>query len=241
MSSTRRIIGLVSGLALAAGTGLAAAPSAAAHDRDHHHKDKASHAKKDKASHAKKRGDHSHRKALGTTSLAEVLTSDKNKFDRNSRDYDILTEAVLAVLEAKPDSKVGVLTKGDTRLTAFAPNDAAFRKLVKDVSGKWVKREKDVFAAVAGLGIDTVETVLLYHVVPGKTITAKDALKANGAKLKTAQGGTITVKVKGGKISLVDADKDSRNPRVNNANINKGNKQIAHGINRVLRPIDLPN
>ena len=82
---------------------------------------------------------------------------------------------------------------------------------------------------------------LLYHVVPGKTITAKDALKADGAKLTTAQGGKITVKVRRGSISLVDADKNSRNPRVNVPNINKGNKQIAHGIDRVLRPLDLPN
>jgi hypothetical protein len=42
-------------------------------------------------------------------------------------------------------------------------------------------------------------------------------------------------------ISLKDADKNSRDPRVNVVNINAGNKQIAHGINRVLRPIDLPN
>ncbi len=237
MPSTRRLIGLVSSFTLVAGAGVAVAPSAAAHDR---HKDKAHHAKY-KADNAKYRARHSHRKALGTKSLASVLTSDKNTFDRNSKDYDILTEAVLAVLKAKPESPVGVLTKGDKALTAFAPNDAAFRKLVKDISGKWVHREKDVFAAVAGLGIPTVETVLLYHVVPGKTITAKDALKANGVKLETAQGGTITVKVKRGKIYLVDADKNSRNPRVIVPNINKGNKQIAHGIDRVLRPLDLPN
>jgi hypothetical protein len=42
-------------------------------------------------------------------------------------------------------------------------------------------------------------------------------------------------------VILVDKDKDARNPRViiPLRNINKGNKQIAHGIDRVLRPIDL--
>ncbi|MEK8105648.1 hypothetical protein NKG94_11765 [Micromonospora sp. M12] len=39
-------------------------------------------------------------KPLGTTSLAQVLTKDKSGFDRNSRDFDVLTAAVLAVLEA---------------------------------------------------------------------------------------------------------------------------------------------
>ena len=42
-------------------------------------------------------------------------------------------------------------------------------------------------------------------------------------------------------ISLRDADTNSRDPRVTVADINAGNKQIAHGINRVLRPIDLPH
>ena len=40
-------------------------------------------------------------------------------------------------------------------------------------------------------------------------------------------------------VRLVDADPDDRNPLVVQPNINKGNKQIAHGINRVLRPLDL--
>jgi hypothetical protein len=38
---------------------------------------------------------------------------------------------------------------------------------------------------------------------------------------------------------LVDADPDVRNPRVVATNINRGNPQIAHAINRVLLPLDL--
>ncbi len=49
----------------------------------------------------------------GHRSLAAVLTADGNRFDRNWQDYDIVTEAVLAVLAAKPDSPVGLLTKGN--------------------------------------------------------------------------------------------------------------------------------
>lgn len=177
--------------------------------------------------------------ADGDRSLATVLTSDSNKFDSNSKDFDILTEAVLAVLAAKPDSAVKVLTQGDTALTAFAPTDAAFSKLVKSLTGKTPSSESKAFAAVAGLGIDTVETVLLYHVVPGATITAKQALKSDGAKLKTATGQTVRVNVHGHTISLSDKDTNSRNPRVVATNINSGNVQIAHAIDRVLRPVDL--
>ena len=45
--------------------------------------------------------------ATGHRSLAAVLTSDGNKFDKNAGDFDITTQAVLTVLAAKPDSAVG--------------------------------------------------------------------------------------------------------------------------------------
>ncbi|WP_189332365.1 fasciclin domain-containing protein, partial [Actinoplanes ianthinogenes] len=111
-------------------------------------------------------------KPLKTKSLAAVLTADKSGFDHNGHDYDILTAAVQAVLKAKPGSKVAVLADGKTALTAFLPNDRAFELLVKDITkAKKLPSEKKAFTAVAGLGIDTVEAVLLYHVVPGATIT----------------------------------------------------------------------
>ena len=177
---------------------------------------------------------------LGTTSLVTVLTADKNGFDANGKDFDILTAAVKAVLKAKPHSAVGVLANGKVALTAFAPNDNAFRLLVRDLTGKNVRSEAAVFSAVASLGIPMVEKVLLYHVVPGATITAVIASKANGAVLKTALGLTIKVRVVGGRIYLQDKDGNSKNPYVVVTDINKGNRQIAHGISRVLRPLDLP-
>ena len=179
-------------------------------------------------------------------SLVKVLTSDGNHFDKNKRDYDIVTEAALAVVKAKPGSAVGVLADGSTRVTAFVPNDQAFRLLAKDLTGKTIKSEKKIFKAlVSAAGVDTIEQVLLYHVVPGATINSKKVLKSNGAELATAQGGTVKVnitKVKGKpRIKLLDADPNNRNARVilSQVDINKGNKQIAHGIDRVLRPIDL--
>jgi uncharacterized surface protein with fasciclin (FAS1) repeats len=174
----------------------------------------------------------------GNKPLSEVLV-DSNQFDKNGRDYDIVTEAVLAVLKEKPTSAVSVLTDGKVRVTAFVPQDRAFFPLVKALTGTRPASEQAAFAAVASLGIDTVETVLLYHVVPNATIPAKKALRSNNAKLETAQGGTFTVKVKKGSIRLKDNDPDLRDPRVVQTNINKGNKQIAHGIDRVLLPIDL--
>jgi uncharacterized surface protein with fasciclin (FAS1) repeats len=177
---------------------------------------------------------------LGTRSLAQVLLADKSGFDKNGKDFDILTAAVKAVLAAKPTSAVGVLANGKVALTAFIPTDTAFRRLVRDLTGKSPAKEQDVFKAVASLGIPTVEKVLLYHVVPGRTITAKQASHSNGAWLKTAEGAHIKVRVVHGRIYLQDKDPNSRNPRVVAGDINKGNRQIAHAINRVLRPVDLP-
>jgi hypothetical protein len=183
-------------------------------------------------------------KALGNRSLAKVLTSDGNRFDKKWGDYDIVTEAALAVIKAKPDSPVNVLTKGRVPVTAFIPNDWSFRKLAKDITGTKFTSEKQVFNTLAGLGIDTIETVLLYHVVPGATIDSKTALGADGVALTTAQGGKVTVDVIYPKLPIVqlqDQDPNATDPFLNPTalDINKGNKQIAHGIVLVLRPVDL--
>lgn len=211
----RRLVVAATGTALAAST-LAAAPASADH------------------------------RERGTTSLASVLTSDGNRFDRNPRDYDIVTEAVLAVLEAKPGSAVGVLADGTVPVTAFIPNDFSFRVLTKDLTGRWYRSERRTFKALAGaVGIDAIESVLLYHVVPGATITSRQAVRSDGAELVTAlDGATFEVDVRsrwGRIIRLRDNDPDDIDPLVNPRafDINKGNRQIAHGIVFVLRPLDL--
>jgi hypothetical protein len=181
----------------------------------------------------------------GNRSLAEVLTSDGNRFDRNWYDYDIVTEAVLAVLAAKPASPVGLLADGDVPLTAFIPNDRAFQVLARDLTGRWPSTEEKTFTAlVDAVGVDAIEQVLLYHVVPGAAITKKAAVNANGAVLTTAQGGTISVRVYSRYLPIVelrDQDRNDINPFLNPRalDINAGNAQIAHGILFVLRPLDL--
>lgn len=153
--------------------------------------------------------------ATGTKSLASVLTA-KNSFDMNSKNYDILTAAVLAVLKAKPASPVKVLTDGSMAVTAFIPTDMAFENLVTALTGKRPKSEAATFTAVAGLGIDTVEQILEYHVVPGTAILSGDVLKADGAVLVTAlTDKTIKVSVSAGKLIQLRAfNKKLRTPKV---------------------------
>src|SRR4051794_30195630 len=136
------------------------------------------------------------RHRLGRTSHADVLAADGHGFDTNWGDFDILEHAVTAVLTAKPQSPVSLLTKGGQRATVFAPTDRAFRKLVRSVTGKAPRTEKGTFRSLVGAaGIDTIEAVLLYHVVPGKTLTSAKVVKADGAQLVTAQGAVVAVHV----------------------------------------------
>jgi uncharacterized surface protein with fasciclin (FAS1) repeats len=179
----------------------------------------------------------------GTRSLAKVLAQDGTRLDHNWQDFDILEQAVLAVVAAKPQSPVALLTDGSVRLTVFAPTDQAFRELVGDLTGKRPGTEKKTVAKLLKIAdIDTIESVLLYHVVPGATLASPKVIKAAKArtKLKTA-GGTVKVVTRKGNITLVDKDRDLTDATVilNGIDINRGNKQIAHAIDRVLLPVDL--
>jgi uncharacterized surface protein with fasciclin (FAS1) repeats len=184
-----------------------------------------------------------HSAPLGTTSLAQVLAADGLAFDNSWGDFDILDQAVNDVLGAKPDSAVAALADGQVRLTAFAPTDRSFRRLVAQLTGTAPADEPSTYAALSSFPVDTVESVLLYHVVPGAPITYRQAKEADGAKLTTALGTKLDVNYHPatGVVRLVDKDPDAANAKIYPArkNLNQGNRQIAHGISQVLRPIDL--
>lgn len=173
-------------------------------------------------------------------SLAEVLLSDSkwddaDGFDYNRYDFDIVTQALVLF----PDLVEAASNPGD--YTVFLPTDQAFRRLVKNLTGNWVSAEKDVFAAVAGLGVDTVKAVLTYHIIAGARIDYHTAKMSDGAELTTLNGATITVDVRGKywkTVVLMDKDPDLRDPRVVWADI-KASNGIAHAIDRVLLPINV--
>ena len=83
--------------------------------------------------------------------------------------------------------------------TVFAPTDAAFAKLPAGT----------VETLLQPANRDTLASVLTYHVVAGK-VSASDLIgkiNASGgaATLTTVQGGTLTAKIVGGKVVIVDA------------------------------------
>ena len=83
--------------------------------------------------------------------------------------------------------------------TVFAPTDAAFARLPAGT----------VDTLLQPANRDTLKAVLTYHVVAGK-VSAKDLIariNASGgsASLTTVQGGTLTARLDGGKVVIVDA------------------------------------
>lgn len=77
--------------------------------------------------------------------------------------------------------------KGEGPFTVFAPTDEAFAKVPKEKLDALLKDKK----ALTG--------VLTYHVVPGKVMAA-DVVKLDSAK--TAQGKSLTIVTKNGKVTI---------------------------------------
>ena len=107
---------------------------------------------------------------------------------------------------------VGALS-GKGQLTVFAPTDAAFAKVPK--------------ATLAALAADKakLKAVLLYHVGKGK-LTADKVVKTKS--IMTLEGGSLPVKVMGGKVYVDGA-------QVVKADVMASNGVI-HVINKVLIP-----
>lgn len=186
-------------------------------------------------------------------SVLALLEADGTAFDSNWYDFDILEAAGRAVLAApdKANSLVGALADPNAGITVFAPNDRAFQVFAWSLTGKWYGTEAGVVGGIIdaiqnGLKADvedTLEAVLLYHVVGGKT-TFSQLASLSGQNITTVLGKTIGVRYYPwlNIAVLRDQDPNALNPWVINSkrNIMVGDKNIVHGISLVLRPLDLP-
>ena len=131
----------------------------------------------------------------------------------NSKDHTTLVAAVKAA------GLVDTLqSKGP--FTVFAPTNAAFGKLPAGTVDTLVKPENKT----------TLTKILTYHVVSGKLEAAS---LTEGKKLKTVEGEELTVKLKDGKVWIVDAKGGAS--MVTIANVNQSNGVI-HVVDTVLMP-----
>jgi len=85
--------------------------------------------------------------------------------------------------------------KGEGPFTVFAPTDEAFAKLPEGTVEELLKPEN----------LETLQNILLYHVVPGK-VMAEDVVMLDGQMVDTAlEGKQIAISVKDGKVYLNDS------------------------------------
>ena len=116
---------------------------------------------------------------------------------------------------------------GPGPFTVFAPTNAAFEKLPAGTVDKLVQPDMK----------PTLTKVLTYHVVAGK-LTAEDLMKqvkamGGSENLKTVEGGTLTAKMDGGKLVIIDEKGGAA--VVETADVMQSNG-VAHVIDSVLMP-----
>ena len=116
---------------------------------------------------------------------------------------------------------------GPGPFTVFAPTNAAFAKLPAGTVETLLKPENK----------DTLVKILTYHVVAGR-VTAADLMKLikaghGKAELTTVSGGTLTAKLKAGKVILVDA-------KGGVATVTQANVMQSNGVIHVTDAVSLP-
>ena len=138
----------------------------------------------------------------------------------NSRDHTTLVAAVKAA------GLVDTLS-GAGPFTVFAPTNAAFAKLPAGT----------VDTLLQPANKSTLQSVLTYHVVPGR-LTAADLMArikaGNGqARLTTVQGGTLTASMMGNRIMLTDA-------KGGMSHVTQGNVMQSNGVIHVTDGVSIP-
>ena len=110
---------------------------------------------------------------------------------------------------------------GDGPFTVFAPTDEAFAKLPAGTLDTLLADPKG-----------DLTQILTYHVVEGE-VMAEQVLTLDGQKVKTVQGGELTVNVDGDKVSLTDATGATVNVTATDVDASNG---VIHVIDGVLLP-----
>ncbi len=168
-------------------------------------------------------------------SIAGIVAASGTGFDTDGTDFDILLKA------AQTADLVDALADPDAALTVFAPTDAAFIALARDL-GFTGTDEAGAFDAIAaalatlsptGDPVPVLRDVLLYHVA-GEALSRAQADAAG--PITTLAGGTIEVAGQ----RILDADPDQRDARFvpGATNIEAANG-VVQVIDRVLLPLDL--
>ena len=138
----------------------------------------------------------------------------------NSRDHTTLVRAVQAAGLVETLKSAGPFT-------VFAPTNAAFEKVPAATLQAAMRPENKAM----------LQSVLTYHVVPGR-LTAADLTQrirdgGGSATLTTVQGGTLTARLMGDRIMLVDG-------RGGMAHVTQGDVMQSNGVIHVTDAVSMP-
>lgn len=169
-----------------------------------------------------------HGSATPTGSIVDVAVaaSGGGTPDNNPYDYDLLIQALGATGLAP------VLADTSRRFTVFAPNDRAFARLVTDLTGTAPASEAAALTTITtALTTEQISNVLLYHVVPDRSLGAIEVLLSRS--ITAANGGVIKPRL----TTLRDENTSLRDPRLILKQLNiRASNGVIHGIDRVLVP-----
>lgn len=172
-----------------------------------------------------------HGSAAPTGSIVDVAVaaSGGGTPDNNPYDYDLLVQALGAT------GLASVLSDTSRRFTVFAPNDRAFLRLVTDVTGAAPASEAAALTTITTtLSVDQISGLLLYHVVPDRSLGAVEVLLSKS--LTMANGGVVKPRF----TTLRDENTALRDPRLILKSLNiRASNGVLHGIDRVLVPAAL--
>lgn len=112
---------------------------------------------------------------------------------------------------------------GDTKLTVFAPTDAAFAKLPKGTVENLLKPENR----------ETLKKIVSYHVLAGKVSAKKVMGMQSGSKATTVEGEKLIVRLSGGKVML-DPGMGAK------ATVTKADVMASNGIIHVIDTVLIP-
>ena len=129
---------------------------------------------------------------------------------------------------------LGALSGSTANLTVFAPTDAAFGQLAKDLGYTGVVTNEAAVTSflVGALPVETIRDVILYHVSAGAKTLAQISASPT---IATLNGQTIVADGR----NLTDKEPDLINPSLVQTNVAATNGNI-HVVDRVLLPVNLP-
>ncbi|MBI5160668.1 MAG: fasciclin domain-containing protein [Micrococcales bacterium] len=164
----------------------------------------------------------------GTIVDVAVAASGGGTPDSNPADYDILIQALTVT------GLASTLADPTGRFTVFAPNDAAFLRLVTDLTGAAPASEAAALAAIVPLGVPAISSILLGHVVAGKALGPISVLLSRS--ITTANGSVIRPRL----LTLRDENPRFADPRLVLSGLNiRASNGVIHTIDRVLLPASL--